>query len=78
MTTTAPRAAVLISAFTASKTPWVPNIRLIPGNGLSFFSVGFIDLVAKVTPPCAADAAVPTTISPMAVGSSVVRKAMSP
>ena len=33
----------------------MPNMRLMPGNGLSFFSVGFIDLVAKVTPPCAAD-----------------------
>ena len=42
----------------------MPNIRLIPGNGLSFFSVGFIDFVDTVTPPWAAAATVPTTIIP--------------
>src|SRR5215217_3597693 len=68
--TTVPRAAVLISALTDSQRPWVPNIRLMPGNGLSFLRVGFIDLVANVTPPWAAVARVPTTISATAVGNS--------
>src|SRR3954470_6287409 len=76
-TTTVPSATVLMTAFAASQMPWEPNMRLIPGKGLSFFRVGFIALVAKVTPPCAAAAAVPTAISPRAVGSSVVRKALS-
>src|SRR3954454_8756629 len=75
--TTVPRAAVLISALTVSQTPWVPNIRLMPGNGLSFFRVGFIDLVDTVMPPCAAEATVPTTIIPTAMGSRVVMNADS-
>ena len=73
--TTVPSAAVLISALIVSQRPWVPNIRLMPGNGLSFFSVGFIDLVETVMPPCAAAATVPTTIIPTAIGSTVVRNA---
>ncbi len=44
MMTTVASAAVLISALTASQRPWVPNIRFKPGNGLNFFSVGFIAL----------------------------------
>jgi hypothetical protein len=75
--TTVANAPVLIRAFMASQRPWVPNIRLMPGKGLSFFSVGFIDLVANVTPPCDAAAAVPTTIITTAVGSTVTRKAAS-
>ncbi len=75
--TTVPRAAVLMSALTASQSPWVPNIFLMPGKGFSFFIVGFIDLVAKVTPPCAALATVPTTIMPSASGSTAVMNAVS-
>src|SRR3954468_7048160 len=62
--TTVASAAVLMRALADSQMPWVPNIRLMPGNGFSFFKVGFIDLVAKVTPPWAAAATVPTTIIP--------------
>ena len=75
--TTMPRAAVLISALIDSQMPWVPNMRLMPGKGLSFFSVGFIALVAKVTPPCAAEARVPTSIMPSPIGSTVDMKADS-
>src|SRR4051794_7058539 len=75
--TTVPSAAVLISAFVVSHSPCVPNIRLMPGKGLSFFSVGFIDFVETVTPPWAAAATVPTTIIPTPIGSTVVRNALS-
>src|SRR5688572_25327546 len=77
MMTTVPSAAVLMSALTASQRPWVPNMRFMPGNGLIFFRVGFIDFVAKVTPPWEAEATVPTTIIPTAVGRIVVMKAVS-
>src|SRR3954462_5723616 len=75
-TTTAPRAAVLISALAASHRPWPPNIRLSPVSGFIFFRLGLIALPVTTTPPWAADAAVPTAMSPSAVGSRAVRKAL--
>ena len=77
MTTTVPRAAVLIRALLASQMPWVPSIRLIPGKGLSFFSVGFMGFPANRTPPWAADDRAPTSIMATAVGSRVLRNAIS-
>ena len=52
--TTEPRAAVLISALTASHMPWAPNIRFTPVSGLSFFRFGLTDLAETEIPPCAA------------------------
>src|SRR3954449_9834780 len=72
--TTDASAAVLIRALIASHRPWVPNIRLTPLKGLSFLRLGLIALPETDTPPCAAVAATPVSISPSAVGSSVVRK----
>src|SRR3954463_14061786 len=72
--TTDPRAAALIRALIASPRPCVPNIRLMPLKGLSFLRLGLIALPETETPPWAAVAATPVSISPSAVGRSVVRK----
>src|SRR3954451_3009737 len=72
--TTDASAAVLIRALVASHRPWAPNIRLMPLKGLSFLRLGLSDLPETDTPPWAAVATTPASISASAVGSSVVRK----
>src|SRR3954452_13130336 len=75
--TTAASAAVLISALIASHRPWAPNIFFNPDIGLSFLRFGLIALPETLTPPCAAVDATPIAMSASAVGSRVVRKAVS-
>ena len=63
---------------TASHALCAPKARLMPGNGLSRLNFGMNIFAGKWMPPCAAAAATPSTMSPIASGATAIAASVRP